>query len=74
MRVLPRHRMNTFRSLLTIGAGFILVGSVSDDAPPRILPDVTIQNDASNSVPVSIRDPVPVQDQESVGCSCFVQR
>jgi len=66
--------MNIFMSLLTIGVGFIWVGSVSADAPPGILGDVTTRNDASNPVPVSIRDPVPVEDQELVQCFCFVQR
>jgi hypothetical protein len=59
MRFLSRsHRIKTVMSLLTIGVGFIFVVGASAKAPLGILGDVTVQNDASNPVPVTIESTV----------------
>jgi hypothetical protein len=59
MRFLSRsHRIKTVISLLTIGVGFIFVVGASAGKPAGILGDVTVQNDASNPVPVTIESTV----------------
>lgn len=56
MRLLSRsHRIKTILSLLTIAGGFLWVVGASAEPPAGIIGEVTVQNDASNPVPVVMK-------------------
>jgi hypothetical protein len=68
-------------SLLTIGVGFIFAVGASAEPPLGIIGEVTVQNDASDPVPVVVQGSVVVEEKAStpvtsglqveIGVSCF---